>query len=129
MFVEKFVDDDVIGFERVLRDIEKILLLNKNAYKIRGKFGAVLAISLGNLLGLLFVAASARPQIERLSSATPTLSNGNIKRQIELEGLRSRLPVGYIRPVSNVEFCMHRIQFTLDSTAIVKFDVCFKRRI
>ena len=34
-----------------------------------------------------------------------------------------------IRPVSNVEFCMHRIQFTLDSTAIVKFDVCFKRRI
>ena len=34
-----------------------------------------------------------------------------------------------LRPVSNVEFCMHRIQFTLDSTAIVKFDVCFKRRI
>ena len=34
-----------------------------------------------------------------------------------------------VRPVSNVEFCMHRIQFTLDSTAIVKFDVCFKRRI
>ena len=33
----------------------------------------------------------------------------------------------YIGPVSNVEFCMHRIQFTLDSTAIVKFDVCFKR--
>ena len=27
MFVEKFVDNDVIGFERVLRDIEKILLL------------------------------------------------------------------------------------------------------
>ena len=26
-------------------------LLNKNACKIRGKFGAVLAISLGNLLG------------------------------------------------------------------------------
>ena len=34
-----------------------------------------------------------------------------------------------LRPVSNVKFCMHRIQFTLDSTAIVKFDVCFKRRI
>ena len=34
-----------------------------------------------------------------------------------------------IRPVSNVEFCMHRIRFTLDSTAIVKFDVCFKRGI
>ena len=27
MFVKKFVDDDVRGFERVLRDIEKILLL------------------------------------------------------------------------------------------------------
>ena len=51
-------------------------LLNKNACQIRGKFGAVLAISLGNLLGLLFVAVWARPQIERLSSATSTLSNG-----------------------------------------------------
>ena len=42
----------------------------------------------------------------------------------KLQVTRSKL-----RPVSNVEFCMHRIQFTLDSTAIVKFDVCFKRRI
>ena len=50
-------------------------LLNKNACKIRGKFGAVLAISLGKVLGLLFLAHSPRPQIERLSSATPTLSN------------------------------------------------------
>ena len=26
--LEKFIDNDVMGFERVLRDIEKILLLN-----------------------------------------------------------------------------------------------------
>ena len=32
-----------------------------------------------------------------------------------------------LRPISNVEFCMHRIKFILDSTAIVKFNVCFKR--
>ena len=51
-------------------------LLNKNACKIRGKFGAVLAISLGNLLGFLFLVPGPHPQIERLSSATPTLSNG-----------------------------------------------------
>ena len=51
-------------------------LLNKNACKIRGKFGAVLAISLGNLLGLPSLAPSPRLQIARLSSATPMLSNG-----------------------------------------------------
>ena len=28
--LEKFIDNDVMGFERVLRDIEKILLLMKN---------------------------------------------------------------------------------------------------
>ena len=51
-------------------------LLNKNACKILGKFGAVLPISLGNQLGLLFLVPWPRPQIERLSSATPMLSNG-----------------------------------------------------
>ena len=30
--LEKFIDNDVMGFERVLRDIEKIILLIQNLY-------------------------------------------------------------------------------------------------
>ena len=30
--LEKFIDNDVMGFERVLRDIEKILLLIKSLF-------------------------------------------------------------------------------------------------
>ena len=55
---------------------------------------------------------------------------GFFTRQADINARTSHIYITmFLRPVSNVEFCMHRIQFTLDSTAIVKFDVCFKRRI
>ena len=51
-----------------------------------------------------------------------------LKQALQVTLTKLQVTRSKLRPVSNVEFCMHRIQFTLDSTAIVKFDVCFKRR-
>ena len=65
--------------------------------------------------------------LQQLMSAVSVQEANEVIAEKNLEAILEL--AGTLRPVSNVEFCMHRIQFTLDSTAIVKFDVCFKRRI